>query len=83
MDPINELNKTNRIVFRYCDKNGDVTDEANPNGASENIAGIINSEGNVLGMMPHPERASEIILGSEDGRFVFESIAGEMIYEKA
>ena len=82
-ETINVLNETNRIVFRYCDKNGDVTDEANPNGASENIAGIINSEGNVLGMMPHPERASEMILGSEDGRFIFESIAGEMIYEKA
>lgn len=82
-ETMNELNETNRIVFRYCDKNGDVTDEANPNGASENIAGIINSEGNVLGMMPHPERASEMTLGSEDGRFVFESIAGEMIYEKA
>ncbi len=82
-ETMNELNETNRIVFRYCDKNGDVTGKANPNGASENIAGIINSEGNVLGMMPHPERASEMILGSEDGRFIFESIAGEMIYEKA
>lgn len=71
------LHDENRIVFRYCDKKGNVNPEANPNGALESIAGIINKEGNVLGMMPHPERACEQILGSIDGRFIFESIVSE------
>jgi phosphoribosylformylglycinamidine synthase len=71
------LHEENRIVFRYCDKEGNIKPEANPNGALENIAGIINKEGNVLGMMPHPERACEPILGSVDGRFIFESIVAE------
>jgi len=75
---LKELTETNRIVFRYSDKDGNITDSANPNGAQDNIAGIINDNGNVLGMMPHPERASEMILGSEDGKFIFESIIGEM-----
>lgn len=70
------LKKNNQIVFRYCDQNGNICDEANPNGSMENIAGICNEEGNVLGMMPHPERCSEVILGSEDGRLIFESIVG-------
>jgi len=69
-----ELNRNRQVVFRYCDEKGAVTDAANPNGALENIAGITNYQGNVLGMMPHPERASESILGSEDGRVIFESI---------
>ena len=73
------LHDENRIVFRYCDKKGDINPENNPNGALENIAGIINKEGNVLGMMPHPERACERILGSEDGRFIFESIVAERV----
>jgi phosphoribosylformylglycinamidine synthase len=63
-----------QIVFRYCDLMGNVTPESNPNGSIENIAGIINTEGNVMGMMPHPERSSEKALGSEDGRKIFESI---------
>jgi len=69
-----ELNQNRQVVFRYCDEKGAVTDAANPNGSLENIAGITNRRGNVLGMMPHPERASESILGSEDGRVIFESI---------
>jgi phosphoribosylformylglycinamidine synthase subunit PurQ / glutaminase len=69
-----ELKKNNQITFRYCDAEGNVSDEVNPNGAIENIAGIVNSAGNVLGMMPHPERASESVLGSEDGRIIFDSI---------
>jgi len=69
------LNDEERIVFRYCDKEGDVNEESNPNGSVENIAGIINERGNVLGMMPHPERACEKILGSEDGLLIFESVA--------
>jgi phosphoribosylformylglycinamidine synthase len=69
-----ELESGNQIIFRYCDEEGDVTDEANPNGALSNIAGICNREGNVLGMMPHPERACEELLGSNDGRDIFRSL---------
>ena len=69
----NNTNK-NQIVFQYCDKNGNINEEGNPNGSIENIAGITNDKGNVLGMMPHPERACESILGSEDGKRLFESI---------
>ena len=71
---IDELKKNNQIIFRYSDSSGQVTEEANVNGSLESIAGLMNREGNVLGMMPHPERASEAILGSEDGRVIFESI---------
>jgi len=63
-----------RIVFRYVDRNGDPTPDANPNGSSHNIAGIVNEEGNVLGMMPHPDRAMDEVLGSSDGRGVFASL---------
>lgn len=68
------LQEQRRIVFRYCDAEGNVTPESNPNGSLLNIAGIVNEGRNVLGMMPHPERASEAILGSEDGRVIFQSI---------
>ncbi|NPV52505.1 MAG: phosphoribosylformylglycinamidine synthase subunit PurQ [Firmicutes bacterium] len=76
IDPegLRELNANKQVVFRYCDPHGAVTDEANPNGSCDNIAGIINREGNVLGMMPHPERCVERVLGGEDGRFVFASL---------
>lgn len=73
-EDLGKINKNNQIVFQYSDKNGNLTEEANPNGSLLNIAGIINERGNVLGMMPHPERASENILGSEDGKFIFDSI---------
>ncbi len=69
-----ELEKGNRVVFRYATKSGDITEGANPNGALHNIAGIISKEGNVLGMMPHPERACEAILGSIDGNLIWESL---------
>ena len=69
-----ELESNNQIVFRYCDQSGATTDEANPNGSRSNIAGISNKEGNVLGMMPHPERACEELLGSNDGRDIFRSL---------
>jgi phosphoribosylformylglycinamidine synthase subunit PurQ / glutaminase len=68
------LESENRVVFRYCDKDGNITDESNPNGSLANIAGICNEGRNVLGMMPHPERCSDPILGWSDGRLVFESI---------
>ena len=77
-EDLDELRRENRILFRYCDESGKVTDEANPNGAIDNIAGILNHEGNVLGMMPHTERASEEILGSIDGRPLFRSLSLHM-----
>ncbi|MBS1635134.1 MAG: phosphoribosylformylglycinamidine synthase subunit PurQ [Bacteroidetes bacterium] len=73
-ETIAALNKNGQVIFRYCDANGQITDEANPNGAIENIAGICNAGKNVFGMMPHPERAADPNLGNEDGRFLFESI---------
>jgi len=63
-----------QIVFRYCTREGQITEEANPNGSLSNIAGICNEQRNVLGMMPHPERASEALLGSEDGLIIFQSM---------
>ena len=68
------LKANNQVVFRYCSPEGDVSEEYNPNGSLENIAGICNEAGNVLGMMPHPERCCEALLGSEDGRRIFQSI---------
>ena len=71
---LRELEKKRQVVFRYCEADGRVTDAANVNGSLRNIAGIRNEAGNVLGLMPHPERASEKILGSVDGRVIFESL---------
>jgi phosphoribosylformylglycinamidine synthase len=68
------LEDTGRVVFRYVDATGEATAESNPNGSLNNIAGIVNDAGNVLGMMPHPERASDPLLGSEDGLVIFQSI---------
>ena len=68
------LQANGQIVFRYCTSDGQVTPEANPNGSIDNIAGIRNAEGNVLGMMPHPERCAEEMLGNEDGRLIFMSM---------
>jgi phosphoribosylformylglycinamidine synthase len=68
------LNARGQVVLRYCDAEGRVTPEANPNGSVENIAGICNDTGTVFGLMPHPERASEPLLGSADGRLLFESL---------
>ena len=73
-ETLDELERSGRVVFRYVDENGCPSREANPNGAARNIAGIINERGNVLGMMPHPERCSEAILGGEDGRRLFLSM---------
>jgi phosphoribosylformylglycinamidine synthase len=73
-DVLKELQDNNQIVFRYSNANGNVNDEVNPNGSLLNIAGIINKKGNVLGMMPHPERVCDSILGKTDGQFLFKSI---------
>jgi len=69
-----QLQSEGRIIFRYCSEQGQASPQANPNGSVDNIAGICNRERNVLGMMPHPERCADPILGSADGRVVFESL---------
>ncbi len=74
-ETITELEAEGRVVFRYADSMGAVTPDANPNGSVNNIAGIINKKGNVLGMMPHPERAADAVLGKTDGLLLFQSLA--------
>lgn len=73
-DTLADLENHGRVLLRYCDVDGQVTDAANPNGSANNIAGIVNERGNVAGMMPHPERAVEELLGSEDGTFILRSV---------
>ena len=73
------LRERGQVLLRYCDADGHVTDAANPNGSIENIAGICNGPGNVMGLMPHPERCSEPELGSMDGRLLFESLVNSMV----
>ncbi|MBI4282677.1 MAG: phosphoribosylformylglycinamidine synthase subunit PurQ [Chloroflexi bacterium] len=73
-DTLASLNAKGQVVFRYCTPQGEITQAANPNGSLENIAGIINERGNVLGMMPHPERCCESALGGTDGRLIFRSM---------
>ncbi|MEL6350360.1 MAG: phosphoribosylformylglycinamidine synthase subunit PurQ [Cyanobacteria bacterium J06627_28] len=73
-DTIKSLEDNNQVLFRYCDPSGAVTDQANPNGSVGNIAGICNKAGNVLGMMPHPERASDAVIGGTDGLALFEGL---------
>lgn len=77
-DVIARLEKNRQIIFRYVDDRGEATDEANPNGSLNNIAGICNATRNVVGLMPHPERACEAMLGSADGLIVFESVLASM-----
>jgi phosphoribosylformylglycinamidine synthase I len=79
-ETLKRLEENNQIVFRYCDQSGNVTVEANPNGSISNVAGIINERGNVMGMMPHPERASDPVLHHTDGRKVFDSIVESLIH---
>jgi len=73
-EQIEELENKQRVVFRYSDENGNVNNDFNPNGSINNIAGIINNKGNVLGMMPHPERYSDALLGNDDGLKIFNSL---------
>ncbi len=73
-DMLKSLQDNEQIIFRYCNDDGEATSESNPNGSLLNIAGICNTKRNVLGMMPHPERCSELLLGGEDGAGVFESL---------
>jgi phosphoribosylformylglycinamidine synthase len=71
---LDELERNRQVIFRYCDESGRITRDANPNGSARNIAGICNVGRNVLGLMPHPERCSEALLGNADGLGVFKSI---------
>ena len=76
---INKLEEENRVIFRYSSRSGDTSEQYNPNGSINNIAGIINDAGNILGMMPHPEKACEKIIGSDDGLGIFSSIISSMV----
>ena len=78
-DTIKDLEENKRILFKYSSISGNITKASNPNGSTNNIAGIINKKGNVLGMMPHPERSCEKSLGSEDGNLIFKSIMNNII----
>ena len=76
---LDRLEEEGRVLFRYVDASGEATTEANPNGSARNVAGILNEEGNVMGLMPHPERAVEEILGSVDGLGIFEALMAHLV----
>jgi phosphoribosylformylglycinamidine synthase len=73
-ETLKKLNDNKQILFRYCDARGIITEEANPNGSLQNIAGVCNEKKNVFGMMPHPERAADTELGNTDGKEIFQSV---------
>jgi phosphoribosylformylglycinamidine synthase subunit PurQ / glutaminase len=73
-EQIRKLQANGQVLWQYVNEKGEATEQANPNGSLSNIAGIMNEQGNVAGLMPHPERAAEPLLGSEDGRLLFESL---------
>jgi phosphoribosylformylglycinamidine synthase I len=79
---MNSLKKNDQIIFKYCNSNGEVSDASNPNGSLENIAGICNKEKNIFGMMPHPERAADVLLSNTDGVALFKSIMNYINLEK-
>lgn len=79
---LNELEQNDQIIFKYSSPDGDLNDKYNPNGSKLNIAGITNKQGNVLGMMPHPERSCDSILGKTDGSFIFKRLAENLISNK-
>lgn len=81
-ETLKRLEDHQQVVFRYCDPDGSITDEANPNGSMHNIAGIINDQGNILGLMPHPERASDPILRHTDGQKIFQSLIESFILQE-
>ncbi len=78
-DTLSRIEGADQVVFRYAAPGGEITREANPNGSLNNIAGIVNDKRNVLGMMPHPDRSSEQILGSADGKLIFESMVNVLV----
>lgn len=73
-ETLDKMKANGQIIFKYCTEKGEITTDSNPNGATENIAGVCNSGKNVFGMMPHPERAADELLGNTDGKYLFESI---------
>jgi len=77
-ETLQEMRQNGQILFRYCNQYGEVTSAANPNGSIENIAGVCNAKKNVIGMMPHPERAADDELGNTDGKLIFESIINSL-----
>lgn len=77
-ETLEEIEANKQIVFRYCSSNGTISEMNNPNGSINNIAGIINKNGNVLGMMPHPERSSDPVLGKTDGSLIFKALANNI-----
>ena len=82
-ETLRELNGNGQVMMRYCDATGATTPESNPNGSIENIAGICNRDGNVFGLMPHPDRASDVRLASRDGAKIFLSIAETVLAGRA
>ncbi len=78
---LKQLNDNGQVIFRYCDEDGNISPEANPNGALENVAGICNAGKNVFGMMPHPERAADKELFNEDGKLLFDSILSRVLQQ--
>lgn len=76
---LEQMEKNGQIMFRYCDENGQITSEANPNGATNNIAGVCNANKNVFGMMPHPERAADPTLNNTDGLYLFRSLLSQVL----
>ena len=76
---LEQMEKNGQIMFRYCDENGQITAESNPNGATNNIAGVCNASKNVFGMMPHPERAADPALNNTDGLFLFRSLLSQVL----
>jgi phosphoribosylformylglycinamidine synthase len=81
-ETLRQMEEKKQIVFRYCESDGSVTSHANPNGSLSNIAGVMNERGNVIGMMPHPERASDPVLGHTDGQLVFRSVIESLIHDE-
>ena len=77
-DTLKSINDNDQVLFRYCDEDGNINSENNPNGSVENIAGVTNKQRTVFGMMPHPERAADDELGNTDGRLFFESMIKEI-----
>ncbi len=78
-ETLEKLKQNNQIVFKYCSNEGSIINEANPNGSVMNIAGIMNKQGNVMGMMPHPERSSDSVLGKMDGSLIFRAMVNNIL----
>lgn len=83
VESLQAIEEQRLVVFRYCDAEGNTTDDANPNGATDNVAGIVNEVNNILGMMPHPERVCEDILGGVDGRAIFQSMIDYVVGQRS